>query len=383
MSRAAACLCLLAGLAAAQAADSWKAVYNRGAEALERGEPREAAAEFEKALGLAPGNAGVLHGLMTAELAAGRIGAALEASGKLLTRLREGGGDFALSMAAAQALAAHGQLAGAAEFYKLAQQHAPAAIDGRPSAVYFDNLFAALFAQMKQGGEAVARLERLAAAEPQEPAHVYQLGLMLIQTARFGRAYDTMQRGVERFPASFEVQLAYALSCYFSGRNEQAEAAYRRLTEMRPASAQPYFALGNFYADTGRDSEAAAAFARAVKLEPGQFLNQYMYGVELYRTQKIAPAEASLRRAVELNPGHADSHYWLGKVYLAEDRAARALGEFEEAVKLEPKHIGAYYQLALLYQRRGEKEKAREALRRRGELMQQLHQGIVAERMTQ
>jgi hypothetical protein len=51
---------------------------------------------------------------------------------------------------------------------------------------------------------------------------------------------------------------------------------------------------------------------------------------------------------------------------------------------LEPKHIGAIgaiYQLARLYTRRGEPEKARQALQARAELTRQLHEGVVAERM--
>jgi len=364
----------------AEPSDTWKILYNEGAQALEQGEPREAAAHFERALALDRNNPKILHGLLIAELACGRTGPALQSGQKLLRILRTQP-DFNLSMAAGGAFARHTQFAEAVEFFKLAQAHAPPTINGRSSGNYFDTLLAGLFAQMKQDHEAVAALKRLVRSEPGEPSHYYQLGLIEIKNADFEDAYKMLQHALERFPSSFEIRLAYALACYFTGRNDLAERSYRQLIEIRPDSGQPYFALGNFYADTGRDTDAVQAFAQATRLEPNNYLNQYMYGVELIRTEKISPAASALRKAVKLNPKHADSYYWLGKIYLLEDRRDLALKAFETAVQLEPKHIGAYYQLALLYKRGGQIDKARAASQKRMELTQALHGGIVAERM--
>jgi tetratricopeptide (TPR) repeat protein len=369
-------------LANGPGAEGWKAFYNKGAEAMERGEPRDAEAQFRKAASLEPRNGKILQGLLLAELAGGQASAALETSQRLLRLLRSNPAEFEVTMAAGQALARHGQYAASIEFFKLAQQHAPPTIEGRDSTAYFDNLFAALLARTRQDHEAVVRLQHLVDSDPGEPSNRYQLGLMLIKEGSFPRAYEVMRESVEKFPRSFEIRLGYALACYFTGRNGQAEAAYRELIGMRPDSAQPYFALGNFYADTGRDREAAQAFEQAVKIEPDNYLHAYMDGVELYRTERIERAATLLRQAIRLNPRHADSHFWLGKVYLSQNQPEAALQAFEKAVQLEPKHIGAYYQLALLYKRRGDAEKAREALRIREDLTRQMHQGIVAERMT-
>lgn len=368
-------------LAAAPPPDRWKLLYNEAAEALGRGDAREAVAGFEKAFALAPYNPKILHGLIVANLAAGRSEPALQQSDRLLTLLREHGPDFPLAMATGEALSRHGQFAPAAGFFQLAQQWSPPLIQGRPCAEFFDNLFAALLSRNQQDREAIEPARRLIAADPGNPAHYYQLGLMLIKTAQFGAAYELLEPVAVRYPRSFEFRLVYALACYFTGRNEQAEKTYIELTKMRPDSGQPYFALGNFYADTGRDTDAVRAFGQAARIDPDSSLNSYMFGVELFRTQRIPEAAAQIVRALRLNPKHADSHYWLGKVYLSQDRRDSAVVEFETAVKLEPKHIGAYYQLALLYKRRGDSEKAREAAEKRAESARQMHQGIVAERM--
>jgi tetratricopeptide (TPR) repeat protein len=368
-------------LAAGQPSSDWKVFYNRGAEALESGEPRDAVRQFQKAHAIEPDNPKVLHGLIVSNFASGRTGAALDASRRLLGILRNNADEFALSMAVGRVLAQYNQPADAMEFFKLAQQHTPPLINGRSSAVFFDNLFAALLGQMQQDATAIARLQRAADSDPSDSAQYYQLGLMLIKTAKFPQAYEVLRPALEKFPRSFELRLGYALACYFMGKNDEAENAYRQITEMRPSSAEPYFALGNFYADTGRDADAKVVFGKAARIEPGNYLYHYMYGVELYRTQQVEEAASRLHRATQLNPRHADSYYWLGKIYLAQHQAAQALKAFERAVNLEPKHIGAFYQLALLYTRLGESEKAHQALEMRAELTRRLHEGIVAERM--
>ncbi len=306
----------------------------------------------------------------------------MDASRRLLGILRDKGGEFAVAMAVGRVLAQHNQLADAMEFFKLAQQHAPPLINGRSSGVFFDNLYAALLGQMQQDADAVASLRHAVDADPSDSAPYYQLGLMLIKTANFPQAYEVMRGALEKFPRTFELRLGYALSCYFVGKNDEAENAYRQMTQIRPGSAEPYFALGNFYADTGRDPDAAVVFGKAARLDSGNYLYHYMYGVTLYRTQQVEDGAKSLQRAIQLNPRHADSYYWLGKIYIEQHQPEQALKAFEKAVNLEPKHIGAFYQLALLYTRRGEPEKAHQALQTRAELTKQLHEGIVAERMS-
>jgi tetratricopeptide (TPR) repeat protein len=372
----------IVSLASGQSRQSWQSAYDNGTEALERGEPREAAQLFESALALRPDDERILYGVVLSDLMAGKAAAALQSADHLLRLIRNKDGEFRLAMAVANSLAQHNQFAKSAEFVKVAQQTAPAVINGRTSSLFFEQILAALSSRMKRDQDAIQHLEHLMKSEPENAQHYYQLGLLLIRSGRFPESYELLRGASGRFPESFDVRLGYALSCYFTGRNDEAEAAYRQILGMRSQSAEPYFALGNFYADTGHNEDAAAAFGRAVELDPQDYLNQYMYGVELYRISKLAEAATHIRRAAQLNPAHADSHYWLGRIHLVQGQPTLARNEFETAVRLEPKHIGAYYQLALLYKREGDADKARHALEMRAELTRQLRDGIVAERMS-
>src|SRR5581483_7106373 len=111
----------------AEPSDTWKILYNEGAQALEQGEPREAAAHFERALALDRKNPKILNSLLIAEMASGRTGPALP-SGQKLLHIPRTQPDFNLSMGAGGAVARHTQLAESGEFFKLAQAHAPPTI---------------------------------------------------------------------------------------------------------------------------------------------------------------------------------------------------------------------------------------------------------------
>jgi tetratricopeptide (TPR) repeat protein len=264
--------------------------------------------------------------------------------------------DSDLYLQAGELFSKYGHAAQAVRFYHTAKRE-----DRRASAACkvpsdFDKLLADANAQFEQDAKAVAELEALVKSSPNEAIHYFKLGLMLTKLGEFSRCFDLLTRAVTRFPHSPEIRLAYALACYFTGRNDRAEQAYLQLVRMQPHSDQSHFALGNFYADLGRLEEAAASFQRAIRRNPRNYLNHYMHGVTLFRSQSYSALAASLRMALKLSPTHADSNFWLGKIRLLRDERVKALQAFERTVELEPKHIGAHYQLALLYGRLARKK---------------------------
>lgn len=357
---------------------SWKALYNQGVAALESDDPRTAASLFEKAADLQPDSPTILYGLASAYFRSGRPRQALQKTQKLLALPSA---DFKLLMATGNLLFSQGHVSQAIEAFKLAQKRAPPTVEGQKSSVYFDGLLAELYAKSKQDREAIDSLERLVNSEPDNPDSYFKLALVLTKRGDFGRSFEVAQQALTKFPQSPNILLVYALVCYFSARNDMAEAAYLRLIRMEPESDQPYFALGNFYTDLGRFRDAAKYFGLAVSKDPKNYLNHYMYGVALFRLDKLPEAATELKKALELDPNHADSCFWLGRIDLRQGKAAEALEAFERTVKVEPKHIGAHYQLGLLYARKGDQEKSKEMFRIQQQLNDDLHKGIVAERM--
>src|SRR5205823_13558051 len=134
-----------------------------------------------------------------------------------------------------------------------------------------------------------------------QPEPYFQLGLMWIKLGQFNRSLELLKPALTTFPNSAEIRLAYALACYFTGQNQKAEAAYKRLVRMRPESDQAYFALGNFYADVGKLEQAAESFRRAAAKNARNYLPRYMLGVVQFRLQNYSDSAASLEAALKLN----------------------------------------------------------------------------------
>ena len=359
-------------------AEDWKSLYNEGVTAMEENDAVIAAHFFEKAAALHPNDPNVLFGLASAYFRSGRAQQGLAQVHNLLSLP---GLDFKTLISTGHLLMNRGWLAEAIETFKRARKIAPPTVEGQKSSVYFEDLFAYLLTQSKQNEEAVEHLQNLVEAKPDDPEIRFRLVLALAKTADFGRAYQAAQQALQQFPDDPQTVLGYALACYFTQHTEAAESAYLRLIQMKPDSDQPYFALGNFYSDLGKFDYAAKEFQVAVSKNSKNYLNHYMYGTMLFRLHKLPEAVAALRKALELNPSHADSYFWLGRIDLRQGKEEEAIKAFERTIKLEPKHIGAYYQLGLLLGRKGDKEKSERMFKMQEQLNEDIHKGIVAERM--
>ncbi len=346
-----------------------------GLVALQTGEPRVAAASFERALVLRPDDGKILYNLISAYLGSNQPLPALQKTDQLLAGKS---GDPALYVQTGELLSRFGHVAHALQCYRAAEGKSNKTPENR---AVIQKLLAEADAQIERDRQVISRLEVSLRSDTSRPEPYFQLGLMWIKLGQFSRSLELLDPAAAKFSNSAEILLAYALACYFTGQDEKAEAAYKRLVRMQPESEQVYFALGNFYADVGKLTDAAASFRRAAAKNTRNYLHRYMLGVVQFRLQSYPESEASLRMALKLNGSHADSYFWLGKIHLLQAEKEKALECFERAVKLEPKHLGAYYQLGLLYARNGEKEKSRDAMEMQRQLNAQMHKGLVALRM--
>ena len=245
-------------------------LFNLGVVAARAGELRSAAAYFEKALALQPDDARILYNLAAAYFASSQPRPALEEADRLLALPSL---DSEVCLEAGELLSRYGHAARAVRFYQMAKRQSSAASAGGKTSNNFDQLLADASAQFQRDVKAIAQLEAEVKSSPNEPVHYFNLGLMLTKLGEFSRCFELLKPAVARFPRSPEIRLAYALACYFTGRNDLAEQAYLQLVQMRPNSDQSHFALGNFYADVGRLEEAAASFRRAIGKNPGNYLN--------------------------------------------------------------------------------------------------------------
>jgi len=90
------------------------------------------------------------------------------------------------------------------------------------------------------------------------------------------------------------------------------------------------------YSRTGKDEEAEAAFRTLVAQDPSAGLPRYRLGLILGRMKKFTEAEQSLLQAIEREPKNFDYHYALAILYLESGALEKSLNQARRLEAIVP-----------------------------------------------
>jgi predicted CXXCH cytochrome family protein len=125
----------------------------------------------------------------------------------------------------------------------------------------------------------------------------------------------------------------------------------------------PNLNLGALYARTGRDAEAEAAYRAALKIDP-DFTPARANLAQFYAERKRLPdAEKVLRDGLQRQPGIGELQYSLGLLLAEQQRLPEAADALGQAAKLMPQRARVHYNLGLARQQLGQAAPAETALR--------------------
>lgn len=159
------------------------------------------------------------------------------------------------------------------------------------------------------------------------------LGTLALDQSEYDRAAAYLQRAreIKEDPGRLSL-LGVALR--HSGREPEAEEAYRRALQLDESYEEAHFNLGALLRDE-RPDEARAHLLRALELDPDYAPAHRELGYLLWAGKTNAEAERHLRKAVELAPGDAWARLYLGG-YLSEIDPDGAWAELQAATMLRP-----------------------------------------------
>jgi Tfp pilus assembly protein PilF len=132
------------------------------------------------------------------------------------------------------------------------------------------------------------------------------------------------------------------------GKNDEAEAAYKKSLELKPDFADAYNGLANLYNTEKKFDQAAEMSKKAMELSAAapagaagapsgaNASSVFNQGVILWNAGKIPEAKAQFEQAVKLDPNLADAQYWLGMALVNGGNTADAKSHFEAYLKLAP-----------------------------------------------
>jgi tetratricopeptide (TPR) repeat protein len=179
----------------------------------------------------------------------------------------------------------------------------------------------------------------------------------------------------------------------------RSEAALRRVIEQDPDNLVAYGTLGQLYIRQGKLERARQEFENLAARNSGSVAAPTMVGVLLHQQNRIPETVGWYERALKADPraavaannlawlyaeGHGDIEAavklarvaaerlpenaeisdTLGWVYYRKGLAALAIAPFKRAVELSPRTAIYHFHLGLAYVQEGQKDRARESLRR-------------------
>jgi tetratricopeptide (TPR) repeat protein len=202
---------------------------------------------------------------------------------------------------------------------------------------------AMLLDRLDRPDEAIAALERLAAANPARPEPLARMGDILRSgsRSRFAEAARAYDRAIARLgtPERRHWSLFYARGIAHERAKDWPRAERDFLTALDLSPDQPYVLnyLGYSWVEQGRELERARRMIeRAVELRPhdGHIIDSL--GWVLFRLGDYRAAVRWLERAVELEPRDAVINDHLGDAYWAVGRHAEARFQWRRALNLGP-----------------------------------------------
>src|SRR6266571_3852342 len=219
----------------------------------------------------------------------------------------------------------------------------------------------------KQGkfGEAIAKLEALAAKQLDLKGVAHELGVAYYKKADYLKAVASFKKALEENPGDNEAVQLMGISYYLAGRPAEAIAPLEKVQTWYPsANVDAAYILGVCYIQTKDYPSARKAFAKMFGVS-AESAASYLFTARMLLRQDFGPvAEEYAKKAVEVDPKLPLAHSLLGEIYLYKSRLPEATEQFQKELELNPGDAAVYYKLADAYTRSQKYDEAEKLLQR-------------------
>jgi tetratricopeptide (TPR) repeat protein len=230
-------------------------------------------------------------------------------------------------------------------------------------AIPLDLLKAALEAHQQHFHEAEILLRAVVAADANNPALHFALGVILRQQEQWDDSYDELEQALHLMPELPENHNAMAYLFYRldDGPNTIAEARTALSLDPKNAEAYQYMGLGHY--SLGDYSAAIHAFGESLEHDRDNADTYYDMGIALHAAGDAPAAIAAYQKAIELRPAFWEAYSNLGLIRHEQGDLAQAAAEYQEAKRIAPGEPSVRNNLGNTYCDQGKFDAAIEELR--------------------
>ncbi len=189
-------------------------------------------------------------------------------------------------------------------------------------------------------------------------------------TAAFDQGQNAQQRGdlnsavkfyttaIAADASLFQAYYQRATALLGLGREAEAQADLKKVTELDPNFARAHRGLGQMFLDRGQIEDAKRELARAIELEPKLTGVRIYYASALLRSGEPQRAIEHLRFAIEQREGVTLAYALVGVAEERLGKLAEAFADYSRGIELDANNATAHEGRARLFEARGEIAKA-------------------------
>jgi serine/threonine protein kinase/tetratricopeptide (TPR) repeat protein len=221
--------------------------------------------------------------------------------------------------------------------------------------------------------EAKVYLENALRIDPTFTSARASLGMMHVEQAMYGMPHFDGEEGKRLLSESVKHvdeltdREKYGILAFHARAVEKnpgkAIAYLNTLMAIYPDDSVTHVSLGRTYLQLGQVPEALAEYKEAIRIDPKFVLAYANVGtIYLYQMGDVSSALPECQRILELDPGNAWAQDCLGMSYFAKNELAQAQAAFEKAVAANPQGILSRYRLAHTHRLQGHYQQSIETL---------------------
>jgi serine/threonine protein kinase/tetratricopeptide (TPR) repeat protein len=149
------------------------------------------------------------------------------------------------------------------------------------------------------------------------------------------------------------------------GRVPEALAEYKEAIRIDPRFVLAYANVGGTYLyQMGDVASALPVCQKILQLDPGNGWAQDCLGWSYFAKNDLPQAQAAFEKAVAANPQATLSRYRLAHTHRVQGHYHQAIETLQQIQKVDPGETSVFYDMGVVYERMGDRQKARESFTR-------------------
>ena len=228
----------------------------------------------------------------------------------------------------------------------------------------YEFILAKLAADDGRFDEALSRIDKIVAKNPQNAVVLYERALILIDASKVDAAETELRKVVALQPNFYDAERVLGRVLLDRAGTDRAkvdealvhlQAAFR----IYPDDLATGMAISQIYLASGRPAEAEKVLASMLERAPDQRGLNYSYAQVLTKLGRGAESQKYLERAVEVDPTFGMAIQQLVEIYQSTNQWQRAAEVLQPLINDDPTNLDFQRQQAYFYLRAVQPEKAR------------------------